>query len=472
MPKLQIACNTPVAEGMVVHTRNEKVDAGRGMILELLLVNHPLDCPICDKGGECDLQDYAMAYGRGAPTSPIPSNPNPRASISDRRSCSTKSAASSVSAACASTTSSRRKASSWSRIAGTTTSLRPRPATPTSITSPGTSPSSVRSARSPRKRTASNRGRGTCIARRRPARSALSAASSSPTCGSAIVLRTMSVEDDDRYSDGWLCDRGRYNIGFYASPERITQPLYRQDGAFVQIGWDDAFAIWARSIRRAAGATAGAIGGGRLLERRSVSCCSTSFARSACRISTGARGGSVKPRPGRTAEITPRSRTRSTSSSRAQSPAELAPVMWLRAIKAVKRHGATAHLRAPDEAPPKFAHVDVDSAAQAASKIPSDARVALVWDGVDLVARRGARRKRSPRTTWSRISRANSPTRAARKRWACCRPTAVWTSFAMFDAARSGTLAVAFAARRESGAQRADPRARAAPRSRPRDSLW
>src|ERR1700683_1545035 len=66
MPKLQIACNTPVAEGMVVHTSNEKVDAGRGVILELLLVNHPLDCPICDKGGECDLQDYAMAYGRGS----------------------------------------------------------------------------------------------------------------------------------------------------------------------------------------------------------------------------------------------------------------------------------------------------------------------------------------------------------------------------------------------------------------------
>ena len=65
MPKLQIACNTPVSDGMVVHTQNEKVDTGRAMILELLLVNHPLDCPICDKGGECDLQDYAMAYARG-----------------------------------------------------------------------------------------------------------------------------------------------------------------------------------------------------------------------------------------------------------------------------------------------------------------------------------------------------------------------------------------------------------------------
>ncbi|HUY11181.1 MAG TPA: 2Fe-2S iron-sulfur cluster-binding protein, partial [Candidatus Dormibacteraeota bacterium] len=45
-PKLQIGCNTPVAEGMVVRTQGEKVDAGRSMVLELLLVNHPLDCPI------------------------------------------------------------------------------------------------------------------------------------------------------------------------------------------------------------------------------------------------------------------------------------------------------------------------------------------------------------------------------------------------------------------------------------------
>ena len=64
-PKLQIACNTVVADGMVVRTRGERVEAARAMVLELFLVNHPLDCPICDKGGECDLQDYAMAYARG-----------------------------------------------------------------------------------------------------------------------------------------------------------------------------------------------------------------------------------------------------------------------------------------------------------------------------------------------------------------------------------------------------------------------
>jgi len=66
IPKLQIACATRVAEGMVVHTSSPKVVEGRRGILEFLLLNHPLDCPICDKGGECDLQDYTMSYGPGA----------------------------------------------------------------------------------------------------------------------------------------------------------------------------------------------------------------------------------------------------------------------------------------------------------------------------------------------------------------------------------------------------------------------
>jgi NADH-quinone oxidoreductase subunit G len=63
IPKLQIACNTPVAEGMVVHTTSSRVKSAREGVMELLLVNHPLDCPICDQAGECKLQDYAFEYG-------------------------------------------------------------------------------------------------------------------------------------------------------------------------------------------------------------------------------------------------------------------------------------------------------------------------------------------------------------------------------------------------------------------------
>ncbi len=62
-PKPQTACSTPVNEGMKVHTQNAKVKASQKAVMEFLLVNHPLDCPICDQGGECELQDVAMTYG-------------------------------------------------------------------------------------------------------------------------------------------------------------------------------------------------------------------------------------------------------------------------------------------------------------------------------------------------------------------------------------------------------------------------
>lgn len=64
VPKLQIACNTRVTDGMVVHTVNERVKRAQESVLEFLLVNHPIDCPICDQAGECKLQDYYMDFDR------------------------------------------------------------------------------------------------------------------------------------------------------------------------------------------------------------------------------------------------------------------------------------------------------------------------------------------------------------------------------------------------------------------------
>jgi NADH-quinone oxidoreductase subunit G len=63
-PKLQIACYTPVADGMVVKTNSPKVLEVRKTVLEFLLVNHPVDCPVCDQAGECKLQDYYMEHGK------------------------------------------------------------------------------------------------------------------------------------------------------------------------------------------------------------------------------------------------------------------------------------------------------------------------------------------------------------------------------------------------------------------------
>jgi NADH-quinone oxidoreductase subunit G len=65
IPKLQTSCSTPVKDGMVVHTQTERVHTAQNAVVEFLLVNHPLDCPVCDKGGECPLQDIAFGWGLG-----------------------------------------------------------------------------------------------------------------------------------------------------------------------------------------------------------------------------------------------------------------------------------------------------------------------------------------------------------------------------------------------------------------------
>jgi NADH-quinone oxidoreductase subunit G len=65
VPKLQTSCSTPVRDGMVVHTRTEQVKHAQSAVVEFLLVNHPLDCPVCDKGGECPLQDITQGWGPG-----------------------------------------------------------------------------------------------------------------------------------------------------------------------------------------------------------------------------------------------------------------------------------------------------------------------------------------------------------------------------------------------------------------------
>jgi len=65
IPKLQTGCSTPVKDGMVVHTQTDRVKTAQQAVVEFLLINHPLDCPVCDKGGECPLQDISFGWGGG-----------------------------------------------------------------------------------------------------------------------------------------------------------------------------------------------------------------------------------------------------------------------------------------------------------------------------------------------------------------------------------------------------------------------
>ncbi|HZV12316.1 MAG TPA: 2Fe-2S iron-sulfur cluster-binding protein, partial [Candidatus Kapabacteria bacterium] len=65
MPKPAIACSTQVADGMVVHTDSDMAKHAREAVMEFLLINHPLDCPICDEAGQCKLQDYTLTFSKG-----------------------------------------------------------------------------------------------------------------------------------------------------------------------------------------------------------------------------------------------------------------------------------------------------------------------------------------------------------------------------------------------------------------------
>ena len=65
-PKPLPACATPVTDGMVVHTQSKMAKQAQEGVMEFLLINHPLDCPVCHKGGECQLQDLAVGYGRSS----------------------------------------------------------------------------------------------------------------------------------------------------------------------------------------------------------------------------------------------------------------------------------------------------------------------------------------------------------------------------------------------------------------------
>ena len=72
MPKLQTACTTPAGDGMVVHSASDRAREGQDAVLEFLLINHPLDCPVCDKGGECPLQDLTFRYGPSVTRMTVP----------------------------------------------------------------------------------------------------------------------------------------------------------------------------------------------------------------------------------------------------------------------------------------------------------------------------------------------------------------------------------------------------------------
>ena len=376
MPKLQIACNTTVSEGMVVRTQTEKADAGRAIVIELLLVNHPLDCPICDKGGECDLQDFAMAYARPSSDVADPKVPKPKAVdlgptiVLDEERC----------IVCQRCVRFDEIIAGEKQLVVKDRGARDIIATATgepyhhNFTGNVTELCPVGALTSKTYRFKSrpwdlNRTQTSCT-------------QCSVGCQQfadvryGTLLRTMSVETDDDISDTWLCDRGRYNIGFYSSPERITQPLFKKDGTFVQVDWTDAIELWAKAIRDAlrdgGPSTVGAIGGGRLTNEEAYLLQHVMRAAGVPNLDWRAgyqRQATPGAKSGRLADL---EKVQAVAIA-GGSPEELAPVLWLRVRKAL-RNGAKL-VREQDPA--------------AAARACGDAsRVALIWDGVDLAAGR------------------------------------------------------------------------------------
>lgn len=387
MPKLQIGCNTVVTDGMVVHTQSEKAADGRRAVLELYLVNHPLDCPICDKGGECDLQDFSLAYGRGFSRSADAKIGKPKAEdlgptiVLDEERCVVCQRCVRFDDLIVGERQLVLKDRGVHNIVATATGDAYRHNYTGNVTE--LCPVGALTSKTYRFKSRPwdlRRTRTTCT-------------QCAVGCGAFLdtrlggVRRTMLVEDDP-ISDGWLCDRGRYNIGFYDDLHRLTQPLYKRDGEFVQIGWDDALALWARAIADAVAAdpgSVGALGGGRLTNEeayllqhvfRSAGVRNLDWRAGRQRQATPGKGG------GRLADIDRAEAILEIG----ESPAERAPILELRVRKAMRR-GARLIRVAPVQSRPPISGscADVATVGEAVEQLPPGAkRVAVIWDGVDL----------------------------------------------------------------------------------------
>ncbi len=251
MPKPMTACTTEVTEGMVVSTNSPMVKKARAGTLEFLLINHPLDCPICDKGGECDLQDFTLRHGPGASRfdlskrhfqKPVPVSEE---ILLDRERC----------IAC------QRCVRFCQDVAmedglvmlerGFRTEVGVQPEAPFDSIFSGNvvemCPVGALTAKSYRfvsrpwelKRTATVCGH--C----------------SVGCNVSADVRVDKLlrqysRVNDEVEEGFLCDRGRWSLDLANSPERLRTPLIRRDGKLEPASWNEAIALVASRLREIA----------------------------------------------------------------------------------------------------------------------------------------------------------------------------------------------------------------------------
>lgn len=249
-PMLVVSCMTPVAEGQVVHTETPTVKRAQEGVLELLLANHPLDCPVCDKGGECPLQDQAFTHGPGESRyveekrhyeKPIKISD---LVLLDRERC----------ILCDRCTRFADEVAGDKLIhftsRGNTTQVNTFPDEPFSSYFSGNTvqicPVGALTSKSYRFKARPwdlDQTESTCT-----------------TCSVGCRIVVQSSRDDlvryqgvdsDPVNWGWLCDRGRYNYGSVNSDERLSEPLVRTADGLVPTTWNAALGAVAQLVRDA-----------------------------------------------------------------------------------------------------------------------------------------------------------------------------------------------------------------------------
>ncbi len=260
MPKLAIACSTQVSDGMVVRTDSDRVVKARNAVMEFLLINHPLDCPICDEAGECKLQDYAYKYSIGESRftedkvhKPKRVELGPRVMLDDERCIMCSRCirfADEVAHQPALTFTER----------GTHVVLTTFPGqqfdSPYSMNVIDLCPVGALTSRDFRFKSRVWEMSSTdsvCIGCARG-------------CNTQVWVRNNEIlrltpKQNDEVNGPWMCDHGRlHSFRHVNSDARLNGPLLRKDNAFVEVGWDEALSRIVSELRTYRKNEIGAIG--------------------------------------------------------------------------------------------------------------------------------------------------------------------------------------------------------------------
>ncbi len=261
IPKLQTGCSTPVKDGMVVHTQTDRVKTAQQAVVEFLLINHPLDCPVCDKGGECPLQDISFGWGGGRSRFIEPKRHfekplelSPLVAI-DRERC----------ILCYRCVRFSQEVSEDYQLVfqerGAHTFVGTFDGHPYVAPFSGNiielCPVGALTSQPYRFRARPwdiEGAGGVCTL-------CPGQCNVTFTVRDERVLRVLA-RDNAEVDDGWLCDRGRFGYQAIHVDERITQPLVRDGGELRPVSWERALDDAAAGLRRAAGKVGVLAGGG------------------------------------------------------------------------------------------------------------------------------------------------------------------------------------------------------------------